>query len=98
MKEEQVSASAVRAALEKILGTDGFRTGRLGPFLRHLVEGALRGAEAELKESVLGIEVFGRTAGYDVRSDSIVRVEARRLRERLAEYYAGEGAGDRVVI
>ncbi|HLB37803.1 MAG TPA: hypothetical protein VJL31_14620, partial [Gemmatimonadales bacterium] len=44
------------------------------------------------------VEVFGRPAEYDPRLDPIVRVEARRLRSRLAEYYAGPGANDPVVI
>ena len=52
-------------------------------FLKHLVEAALRGETERLKESVLGVEVFQREAGFDPRTDPIVRVEARRLRSRL---------------
>ena len=44
------------------------------------------------------LEVFGRTPGYDTRLDSVVRTEAAKLRTRLAEYYAGDGAADPVVI
>src|SRR5262249_53114388 len=52
----------------------------------------------QLKESVIGIEVFGRRPDYDVRQDSIVRTEAGKLRARLAKYYATEGAAGQVVI
>ena len=48
--------------------------------------------------SVLGREVFDRGTDYDPRLDPIVRVEARRLRQRLAEYYDGRGANDPVVL
>jgi len=85
--------------LEKILSSPGFvRNDRLSKFLRFVVEQHLRGKAAELKESLLGIEVFGRTPGYDARQDSVVRTEAAKLRERLAQYYAREGVGDAVVI
>src|SRR5262249_29463573 len=52
----------------------------------------------ELKETSIGVEVFGRPADYDPKQDSIVRTEAGKLRTRLAEYYGGEGAGDAIVI
>jgi tetratricopeptide (TPR) repeat protein len=47
-----------------------------------------------LKESVVGVEFFGKAPGYDPKRDPIVRVEAYRLRRRLAEYYAKDGAGN----
>lgn len=60
--------------------------------LRHLVEHTLEGHGDRLKETVLAIEVFQRAAGrFDPKADSIVRVEARRLRERLAQHYAASG-------
>lgn len=90
---------AVRTQLARILASDGFReAGRLGAFLRFVVEEALRGEAGRLKESVIGVEVFQRAPDYDPRIDPIVRVEARRLRARLDDYYAGAGAGDRVRI
>lgn len=67
-------------------------------FLRHVVERTLENRGAELKESLLGLEVFDRAADYDARIDPIVRVEARRLRSKLTKYYEGEGRGDAVVI
>ena len=60
--------------------------------LRHLVQRLLDGDQAALKESVIAVEVFGRSAErFDPRQDTIVRVEARRLRQRLAEHYRGSG-------
>jgi adenylate cyclase len=93
------SAGPVRNQLEKILSTPEFvRNGRLSKFLRFVVEQHLEGKAAELKESLVGIEVFGRRPGFDPRQDSVVRTEAAKLRARLAKYYAGEGGADAVVI
>lgn len=95
----QPSPEEVRQSLERIVASPGFAgAGRLAPFLRHVVETALRGETDRLKESVLGVEAFGRSTGFDPRTDPVVRVEARRLRARLEEYYAGPGAGDSIRI
>lgn len=89
----------VETALERVLASSGFvDAGRLGPFLRHLVAQTLSADTSRLKESVLGVEVFQRPPDYDPRIDPIVRVEARRLRTRLEEYYAGPGASESVRI
>ena len=62
--------------------------------LRYLVEHSHDGRPALLKETVLGIEVFQRPAqSFDPKSDSIVRVEARRLRQRLRQHYALQPPG-----
>jgi TolB-like protein len=66
--------------------------------LRFVVERTLDGRADEIKEYVLGTEVFDRGPDYDPRLDSIVRVEARRLRTKLDEYYSGPGASDPVLI
>jgi hypothetical protein len=92
-------AEAVRSELERVLASKGFaRNERMSRFLRVLVERHLEGRDGDLKESVIGIEVFGRQPGFDPRQDSTVRSEAARLRARLAEFYAGEGSGDAVII
>lgn len=67
-------------------------------FLRLTVERALAGQSGELKEYLIGVEVFDRKASYDPRVDPIVRVEARRLRSKLKAYYEGDGSADRVLI
>src|SRR6202030_4625245 len=92
-------AEAVRKQLERVLASRGFaRNERMSRFLRVVVERHLEGREGDLKEAVIGIEVFGRQPGFDPKQDSTVRTEAARLRARLAEYYAGEGIGDPIVI
>jgi TolB-like protein len=93
------AADAVRAQLERVLASAGFaNSGRLSRFLRFVVERTLDGEGDQLKEYRLGTEVFDRPSDYDPRLDSIVRVEARRLRSKLAEYYGGPGQGDPIVI
>jgi len=70
----------IRSELEKILASEGFaRNERLSGFLRYVVEEALSGRGDQLKESLVGVEVFGRRPDYDVRQDSVVRTEAARL-------------------
>ncbi len=65
--------------------------------LAYLVEHLLAGDTGRLKEPVLAIEVFQRRAAtFDPAQDSIVRVEARRLRQRLVRYYLGSGASQAV--
>ena len=70
----------------------------MSKLLRFLVEKQLEGRESDLKESIIGVEVFGRKPGYDSKVDSTVRTEASRLRTRLSKYYSTEGVQDPVVI
>ena len=93
------AAENVRKQLDKVLSSTGFlRNERLSRFLRFVVEQHLEGKADEMKESLVGIEVFGRPPGYDTRSDSVVRTEAAKLRTRLSEYYASDGASDKLII
>src|SRR5215471_4621816 len=90
---------AARRQLERVLASPGFsRNERLSRFLRFVVEQHLAGRDAEIKESLIAVEVLGRNPDHDPRQDSIVRTEAARLRARLSEYYLGEGKRDSVVI
>jgi len=92
-----VDPSDVRAALDHVLLSQAFvNADRLSRMLRFVVERTLAGEGGQLKEYLVGVEVFDRPTDYDPRLDSIVRVEARRLRAKLAEYYETEGAGDAV--
>jgi predicted ATPase len=70
----------------------------LARLLAHTVTETLAGRGAALKEYALGVDVFGRGPSFDPRADSIVRAQARRLRQRLATYYQDEGRRDLVVI
>ncbi len=93
------SAQLIRRELECVLASPGFaRNDRLSRFLRTAVEWKLAARTEELKESVIGVEVFGRAPGYDPKRDPVVRTEASRLRARLAEYYLDEGADRPLVI
>lgn len=88
-------AEEIRAQLAKILLSGGFvRSERIGELLRYLIERFLNGPAEPPKESVVGVEVFRRTPGYDTQADPVVRVTARRLREKLQSYYCGPGMAD----
>lgn len=94
-----IPTEAIAAQLDRILASKGFaNAGRLSRLLRYVVERTLAGEADQLKEYAVGVEVFDRDDKYDPRVDSIVRVEAGRLRSRLEEYYNGEGATDEVRI
>jgi len=93
------SSTEVQAQLKKILVSKGFvHSERLSRFLQFTVDQAVSGEAGKLKEYLIGIEVFDRDGSYDPRTDPIVRVEAGRLRARLNEYYATEGANDPILI
>src|SRR5664279_2345630 len=87
------SAAQVELALAQVEASAAFRgSPRHRALLRHLVTRSLGDERHTLKESVIAVEVFGRAAaGFDPRTDTIVRVEARRLRARLADHYRGDG-------
>jgi len=88
----------VRAQLARILASEVFaRSDRLTAFLTYIVEQTLDGHGAALKEQVLALEVYGKGADFSTAADPIVRVDARRLRDKLREYYAS-APNDSVVI
>jgi|CXWL01.1.fsa_nt_gi tetratricopeptide (TPR) repeat protein len=98
---DDVPPEQVLLELERVLAAPAFADARAHQrLLRYLVEQTLAGRPQMLKETVLGIEVFMRPPGtFDPRRDSIVRVEARRLRERLHLHYAEPGTGEvRIVL
>ena len=94
----QMDAELIAAELDRLAVSAPFkRAHRHLRFLRHLLLLTQSGDSAGLREMALGVAVFHRRADqFDPRSDSIVRVEARRLRQKLADYYAGEGHTARV--
>src|SRR6516162_3867439 len=92
-------AEMLRDELDRVLSSACFaRSERLSQLLRFLVERHMEGREDELKESVIGVEVFGRRPDYDPKLDSTVRTEAVRLRARLSKYYSSEGSQNPLVI
>jgi len=99
MPTAEPDVAAARRQLNRVLASDGFnRNERLGRFLRFVVEQHLEGKDAEIKESVIAVEVFGRGSDHDPKQNSIVRNEAARLRARLNEYYVGDGKNDGLII
>ena len=99
MPPVQPTTDEILAQLERVLASEAFATAiRLQRFLRYVVERSLAGEGGELKEYAIGISVFDRNEQYDPRIDSIVRVEAGRLRTKIDEHYNGAGAADTVLI
>lgn len=93
------SEAQIRAQLDRMLTSKLFKMSRRQrDFLNHVVDSSLEGRADRLKEFSLGIDVFERDDSFDPSVDSIVRVEASRLRGKIREYYGGDGADDPVVI
>ncbi len=91
------SPAAVRKALDRALAHRPLnRSPVLSRLLTHVVDHALTRDSSSLKEYALGLEVFDRTEDFDPRLDTIVRVQARRLRQALAAYYEGEGSQEKL--
>jgi hypothetical protein len=90
---DSIDLEARRAELDTVLQSKYFtRAPTLAHLLSYLCERYFAGEANQIKEYSVGVEVFHRGSSFDQDSDSIVRVEANRLRKRLAEYYASEGA------
>src|SRR5579864_7180765 len=70
----------------------------LSRLLQYCAKQSLEHPDELLKEYQIAREVYGRGADFDPQSDSCVRVQAKRLRLKLAEYYAGEGTQDPVIV
>src|SRR6202453_4672649 len=94
-----VPAAEIRSQLDLILRSRAFiQSHRIRRFLQFVVEESLLGQPHRVKEDLIGLEVFDRREAFDPRVDSIVRVEARRLRYKLDEYYRTEGREDGIRI
>jgi Tol biopolymer transport system component len=93
------SEQEILEELDRLLASREFSQGeRMSRFLRFVVLRTLAGDRDSLKESVIGNEVFDRGAGYDPKSEPIVRTEARRLRGKLDHYYQESGRESRILI
>ena len=96
---QSIDLSDQRAELKAVLESAQFlRAPKLAHLLSYLCEKLFAGEAGQIKEYSVGLEVFGRGESFDQNSDSIVRVEANRLRKRLADYYASEGSSHRLKI
>ncbi len=97
--ESAPSRGEVEQALGRVLGSQGFAASpRLQELLGFVVAATLDGDAERLKEYSVAVDVFKRPAAFDPRLDSIVRVQASRLRKQLADYYRKAGAGETVRI
>jgi TolB-like protein len=97
--DETISEDAIRDELSRILESSIFvQSDRLGWFLRFTVEKTLAGEGEMLKEYLIGTEVYDRPSSYRLSEDSIVRGEARRLRNKLKEYYESVGKNNPISI
>ena len=97
--ERLIDPSLIQAELQNITESPVFsQSVRLRRFLSYVVERAVSGQTSHLKEYTIGLEVFDRPPAYDPRLDPIVRVEAGRVRQKLARYYESLGKDDAVRI
>src|ERR1017187_675766 len=96
---QRIRGETIRPALARLLESPEFaQSERMRKLLVYLVNSVLGGRSGQIKETVIGVDVFGRDPGYDPKIDGIVRTEARRLRLKLQEYYAGAGQHETVRI
>lgn len=93
------AARAITDQLDRVLRSTTFQqSDRLKRFLEFVVHEALGGRAGNLKEYVIGVHVFKKHVSFDPRTDPIVRVQARRLRAKLEQYYADSGQRDALII
>lgn len=97
--QDALNPDDIHRQLERILASDQFRDSlRLTRFLTFVIETALAGKADCIKAYTIAVEALGRGSDFDPQDDPIVRVEAGRLRQALARYYAGAGRDDPLLI
>ena len=90
------AAEVLREQVERVVSDPLFcNSKRYSNLLRFIAERSLDGRNGDLKERIIGIEVFGRNPGYDTSLDATVRVAAAEVRKRLALYYRQTGRTNR---
>src|SRR5260370_4394083 len=93
------SDAECRALVQRIVGSKEFqRTTRLRDFLLYVTDRKFAAAPQDITEALIGQRAFGRPATYNPGDDSIVRTEARNLRQRLERYFAGEGSDEPILL
>lgn len=93
----EVERAAVQRELEALLAAPLFHSSKRYPsFLKYVVARALAGQTDQLKERILGVEIFGRPADYDTNKDPIVRVTAAEIRKRIEQYYQDPSHGQEI--
>jgi serine/threonine-protein kinase len=95
----KIGERAIRQQLARLLASKTFaQVDRLKRFIGFIVQESIAGRGGELKEYIVGVQVFGKEPSFDPRTDPIVRVQARRLRARLARYYREEAQADELIV
>jgi hypothetical protein len=98
-KYQELSAEDNQQQLQRILHSNTLRNSlTLQQLLQYLATKAIEGHAEGLKEYTIGLEAFGRKPDFDPKTDTIVRVQTHRLRQKLKEYYKEEGIQDPVVV
>jgi hypothetical protein len=96
---DEFTPREVLAALDRLRRSQTLSgSEKLIQFLSFIVETTVNGNAGHLKETIIGVSVFGRTPDYDPKTDSVVRSQAWRLRSKLNKYYQAEGAEDSLII
>jgi hypothetical protein len=94
-----IPVEAARAQVDRLLASDTLRSAEaLRKLLRFLADKTFSGEADGLKEYSVGLDALGKPPTYDPRQDSGVRLQASRLRQKLDEYYRGEGKNDAVIV
>ena len=94
-----VEVEDIRAQVGRLIQSKTFETSEVHRrLLQYLAEKSISGEADRLKEYTIGLEAFGKPPTYDPKQDSIVRLQAGRLRQKLAVYYQTEAAGDTVRV
>ena len=94
-----ISKERIQQQLEKIFQSDQFIAAeKLRLFLHYVVEQSINGRSEHVKQYTIAVEALGYDAGFNPQEDSIIRIQARRLRWALDEYYHGDGIDDPILI
>jgi hypothetical protein len=98
-KQEELSVEQSQQQLQRVLQSNTLRNSpTLQQLLQFLGTRGIEGNPEGLKEYTIGVEAFGRKPDFDPKTDTIVRVQTHRLRQKLKEYYEQEGIRDQVLI
>ena len=91
----EIAEDAARDQVHRLIQSKTFQTSEAHRrLLLYLADRTLAGDADRLKEYTVGLEAFGKPSTYDPKTDSIVRLQMGRLRQKLAAYYQGEANGD----
>src|SRR5450631_2685402 len=94
-----VGQEEIHAQVGRLIQSKTFETSDVHrKLLQYLAEKSISGEDDRLKEYTIGLEAFGKPSTYDPKHDSIVRLQAGRLRQKLAAYYQSEAAGDAIRV